>query len=413
MSEFERFNEPQTTLPEGLASFIVAANNAEQLSRDEWTRTLDNIAEVAKLTDSLDDDKIAELDAETLAYVKEVDQQRHRYAWSFMKLVVSRSYSALARQGLTRLEDYIQAGVEGLYEAIDLFALADERRAFVPFATIYIDQALRAQFRRDRFNTELGKNVVSAMYAYLKAEREIKEGSLDSMDLERIGKEIRASKLTMLGGMAAVATFRRGYEFPETYERSNLEDEYQETVWGSANLSLQIEKALLFLSSSQRQCIEQLFGLLPDMPMLTMEEIAEARGVDLHSVRGQKDKALRILRDVLTDLKAHGTNFDNWTVAHKHFFSRKKRHNVLTYLYEAGLPIPEDKTVSELTIIAMRDLTSRNVPEVHKQIVADMYGLYSGERLDLAQLVEKYGYSDGRFAQIFKAVMRAESIGVR
>lgn len=84
--------------------------------------------------------------------------------------------------------------------------------------------------------------------------------------------------------------------------------------------------------------------------------------------------------------------------------------SVLTYLHRAKIAIPIDRQVTELCIIAMQDLTKRNIPDKYKRIVADMYGLHNGQRMTIAQLTKVYGLSSGRYSQIAKSALAANYV---
>jgi len=69
--------------------------------------------------------------------------------------------------------------------------------------------------------------------------------------------------------------------------------------------------------------------------------------------------------------------------------------------------IPHDRDVQELRIIAMQDIMRRDVPDKHKAMVADMFGLHTGEKPSAKELVRKYHYSCSSRTTIMQKLLSA------
>lgn len=172
-------------------------------------------------------------------------------------------------------------------------------------------------------------------------------------------------------------------------------------------LSPNLQMALLLLSPQRRRTVERFYGLDPEKPSYNLEEISSLDKITLRVARTHHDAALAELRTIMQNFETHGTDFDKWPDRDRYF---RQNLSVLTYLHRAKIAIPTDRQVSELCIIAMQDLTKRTIPDKYKRIVADMYGLHNGQRMTIAQLIEIYGFSSGRYSQIAKSALTPDYI---
>lgn len=396
-------NDEYTTLPNGLNSLIQYGNMAPRIPQAERDRFFENIADAQRIKDALYDDAAIGLDKGVQEKLLEAEENRHHIMRSYMSLVISRAYNALRLPGSTRLEDYIHSGIEGLYESIDAYATSDKRQqyAFTSLARTYIDQAISKQRLRDIYSTEIGRTILNAVYAFRAAERDAERTGTAKVDIETFAKENQLSRQTLQGALAAVATYRRGWELPENNSETGREP-YEISAYAHTGLSPHLQASLLLLSPMQRKVIVRFYGL-SDEATLQLDDLAELHGISEPTVRRHKDTAISKLRDILTHIDDHGLDFARWPEKGAVYF--RQNLSVLTYLFRAGLDIPLDRTVQDHCSYAMKDLSRRNIPDLHKQMIADMYGLHNAERLTIAKLMEKYGRSSAYFSQIAKNAM--------
>jgi DNA-directed RNA polymerase specialized sigma subunit len=394
-------------LPAGLRSFIVYANNAEQLDAEEKTRILDAIAETALLKAAGKPEHADTNPFETNAQTSQ-EADRHRLAWSYMSLVLGTAHKWLARAGLSRLEDYIQNGIFGLYEAIEVHARSEKRYSFPKHAQPYVESAMRAQWLADLFGTDIGKGLQSALFAYLRASRAVQAGEKDRIDIDEVRKPAEASRDMMFGAMMLAQTLRESNRVPQERTAVHIDpDPFVELADNNPPLSPRMQIALALLSPLRQRALELRFGLGPDELVLSLEEIAKVEGMTSPRVaRVTVNKALADLRIILANLDTHGTDFAKWK--EQRFF--KQNLNVLIYLHRAGVAIPMDKSLEHLRVIAMQDLNDRTDYEPDKNMVADMYGLHGGPRYTIVRLMQKYGHSIGYFSQVAAKVMRTDEV---
>ena len=264
-----------------------------------------------------------------------------------------------------------------------------------------IDRAISEQHLRDIYATEVGRTTLNAVYAYRAAEREAERTGAEKVDIATFAKENQLSRKTLQGALAAVATYRRGWELPESNPETGKEP-YEISAYAHTELSPRLQASLLLLSPMQRRVIVRFYGL-SDETTLSLEDLAELHGISELTARQHKDMAINKLRDILGHIDEHGLNFTNWPEGGAVYF--RQNLSVLTYLFRAGLDIPLDRSIQEHCSYAMQDLSRRAIPDIHKQMIADMYGLHNAERLTIAKLMEKYGRSTAYFSQIAKKAM--------
>ena len=398
-------NIEHSSLPNGLRSLIDYGNAAPSISPQEREQIFEKIASVQQFEQGLDDSVI--VDMATKKMLREAEEDRHRLMWSYMTLIISRAYYALDTHGTTRLEDYIHSGIEGLYSSIDAFAKLekDQRYAFTPFARVHVDQAINRQRLRDIYNTELGKTTLNALYAYRSARDAAKEQDA-VVDVDTFTKEAGISQKTLQGALAALATYQYGTMLPETEEEIDT-GEYEASIYSNVEISPRLQVSLLLLSPMQRNILVRYYGLTEE-PTLKSDELSELYNISELTVRQHKDTGIVKLREILSHIDSYGLNFAEWPDQGNSYF--RQNLSVLTYLFRANLDMTSDRMVQEHCSYAMKDLARRDIPDIQKRMVADMYGLHNGERLTIAKLMEKYGRSTGYFSQVAKKAMTADYI---
>lgn len=395
--------------PNGLNSFIDRALAAEMLLPEESEQIFDTISNALKVEDVLAQEENVQIPTELKGLLEEAKAGRHRVVWSYARLAITHAHKAMKRDGPTRLEDYVQSGIEGLYVGVDKFARLDKekRQFFAPFARLYIDNAIRQQWLRDIYGTEPESWVVNVMYAYLKTLRQTPEERTE-VDITALSKEVGASREAVLGVIALFATHkaRNALSKNQALEKpDNFLYEEAAPARSEIAMSSRLELALLLLSPMQRYTIERLYGLVKEEPNLTLDEMATIRGISAHTFNTFKNQAIGKLRDILQNMDSFGLDFSKWPEEGARYLNQGL--NVLTYLHRTKLCIPQNKSVRELCIMAMQDVSRRHISDQHKRMIADMYGLHNGARLTIAQLMEKYGYSSAYFSQVAKKVMTA------
>lgn len=417
----ESLSESNTTynlLPEGLKTLAAYAAKIEFLPVEEQENMFDGIARALEVEQCLGDSDLNASDKGMIEFFDRVEADRHSIAWSYLPLVFSLARKTSKRyEGPTRLEDYVQSGVDGVYKAIDAYARLDkgERHSFPNYVKASITDAMRTQRLQDTLNTDPPRRLVASMYDYIKAKREAVEEGRSQIDIPALARARGSSLDTIYGAIGAAATIQRGSELPDTEKMEEIlskayDYETEEPKIVDRNkLSYWIEKALVFLAPRQRYYVKLHFGLDEEQPTLTVRDMAElpdAENTQEKSIRKSIHAALDELKVILTHFEAHGTNFDLWPKEDvKRYLD--KQLTVFTYLYRAGVAIPHDRDVQELRIIAMQDIMRRDVPDKHKAMVADMFGLHTGEKPSAKELVRKYHYSCSSRTTIMQKLLSA------
>ncbi len=295
-------------------------------------------------------------------------------------------YFRVAWWGCTRQWNYIPLKKSGLLL----------RRMLVQLSRVICASSLCG----DRLGSDVKSGVTNALYAYLAAEREAEEGG--SVDLDAVRISVEASRETMFGALVLLAASRsKDSELPPGYDAPLPEREFIEPP----PVSTKIERAVAMLPPKQQQYTERLFGLVPDQPTFTVEEISASEGIGRESVRSSLQLAYRDLRIILASFEEHGADFAAWP--EKRFL---KNYNVLTYLYRVGQEIPLDRSVGELRMLAQQDLAGRDGRARDKQIVAELYGLYN-EKKTAMELGEHYCCSRATILQAVTKVIGARPAG--
>ena len=202
-------------------------------------------------------------------------------------------------QGLS-LPDLINEGNLGLIKAAEKF---DETRGFkfISYAVWWIRQSILQALAEQSRIVRLPLNQVGSLNKINKAlskfeqENERQPSSEELSEMIDVPKDKNSDTLRVSGRHVSVdAPFAEGEDNSLLDVLPNDDSPSADRVLVNESLNTEIERALLTLSSREREIIKSFFGI--GCQEMTLEEIGERFGLTRERVRQIKEKAIRRLK---------------------------------------------------------------------------------------------------------------------